>query len=238
MFTLILLSGGAGTRMKYAVPKQYMLLAGKPVIMHILERLDSIQAISDIVVVCTPEYEGTITEMVSQYGIRKPIRYAPAGRTRQESVLSGLSLVTSPDVIIHEAARPFVKVEDFEEIINCTERNATFGLDIPFTVLRGQDHVEGVLTRSELFNVQLPQKFETSGLKEAHDKARKMIRDADLLIIGGTSLQVGSAAGLARQFDGGRLVIVNKSRTLRDGEADLVFHDSIGKVLSTINSMQ
>ena len=86
-------------------------------------------------------------------------------------VLSGLSLVTSPDVIIHEAARPFVKVEDFEEIINCPERNATFGLDIPFTVLRGQDHVEGVLTRSELFNVQLPQKFETSVLKEAHDKA-------------------------------------------------------------------
>jgi 2-C-methyl-D-erythritol 4-phosphate cytidylyltransferase len=109
--------------------------------------------------------------MVSQYGIRKPIRYAPAGRTRQESVLSGLSLVTSPDVIIHEAARPFVKVEDFEEIISCPERNATFGLDIPFTVLRGQDHVEGVLTRSELFNVQLPQKFETSVLKEAHGKA-------------------------------------------------------------------
>ena len=68
--------------------------------------------------------------------------------------------------------------------------------------------------------------------EEAHDKARKMIRDADLLIIGGTSLQVGSAAGLARQFHGGRLVIINKSKTLMDGEADLVFHDSIGKVLT------
>ena len=71
--------------------------------------------------------------------------------------------------------------------------------------------------------------------KEAHDNARRMIRDADLLIIGGTSLQVGSAAGLARQFDGGRLVIVNKSRTLMDGEADLVFHDSIGKVLTAVS---
>ena len=68
--------------------------------------------------------------------------------------------------------------------------------------------------------------------KEAHDKARKLIRDADLLIIGGTSLQVGSAAGLARQFSGEHLVIINKSRTLMDGEADLVFHDSIGKVLT------
>ena len=62
-----------------------------------------------------------------------------------------------------------------------------------------------------------------------------MIRDADLLIIGGTSLQVGSAAGLARQFSGGRLVIINKSKTLLDGEADLVFHDSIGKVLTQVN---
>ena len=71
--------------------------------------------------------------------------------------------------------------------------------------------------------------------KEAHDKARRMIREADLLIIGGTSLQVGSAAGLARQFDGGRLVIINKGRTLMDGQADLVFHDSIGKVLTAVS---
>ena len=71
--------------------------------------------------------------------------------------------------------------------------------------------------------------------KEAHDNARRLIRDADMLIIGGTSLQVGSAAGLARQFSGGRLVIINKSKTLMDGEADLVFHDSIGKVLSQVD---
>ena len=71
--------------------------------------------------------------------------------------------------------------------------------------------------------------------KEAHDKARKMISRADLLIIGGTSLQVGSAAGLARQFHGGRMVIINKSKTLMDSEADLVFHDSIGKILTEVD---
>ena len=80
--------------------------------------------------------------------------------------------------------------------------------------------------------------------REAHDNARRLIRDADLLIIGGTSLQVGSAAGLARQFSaaspsgfsGGRMVIINRSRTLLDGEADLVFHDSIGRVLTEVNA--
>lgn len=73
--------------------------------------------------------------------------------------------------------------------------------------------------------------------KEAHDKARKMILIADLLIVGGTSLQVGSAAGLARQFNGRHMVIINKSRTLMDGEADLVFHHSIGKVLAAVNTV-
>ena len=46
---------------------------------------------------------------------------------------------------------------------------------------------------------------------------------------------LGSAAGLARQFHSGHLVIINKSKTLMDSEADLVFHDSIGKVLTEVD---
>ena len=55
MYTLLFLSGGTGSRMHNATPKQYLLLAGKPVIMHILERVDLIEAIKDVVVVCAKE---------------------------------------------------------------------------------------------------------------------------------------------------------------------------------------
>ena len=171
MYTLLFLSGGTGTRMHNAVPKQYMLLAGKPVIMHILERVDQIERISDVVVVCADEYISSIELMLNQYGVRKPVRFAPAGATRQESVKSGLSIITSDNIILHEAARPFVKVEDFERLMYHPTPNATYGLSIPFSVLRGHDRVEGILTRSELVNVQLPQKFQTKLLKEAHRKA-------------------------------------------------------------------
>ncbi len=71
--------------------------------------------------------------------------------------------------------------------------------------------------------------------KEAHSRAVKMMQAADLLIIGGTSLEVGSAANLAHQFHGKYLVIVNKGRTRMEGMADLVFHDSIGKILTEIS---
>ena len=65
----------------------------------------------------------------------------------------------------------------------------------------------------------------------AFDNALSLIREADCLIIGGTSLAVGSAAGLAHQYHGKHLVIINKGKTKMEGKADLVFHDSIGKVL-------
>jgi len=157
--------------MHYSVPKQYMLLAGKPVIMHILERVDQIDRIAEVVVVCAKEYVASIELMLSQYGVEKPVRFADAGVTRQASVLSGLKEVRTEDVIIHESARPFVKVEDFNRLLDTKERNATFGLSIPFSVVKGHEKLEGLLTRSELVNVQLPQKFETKLLLEAHQRA-------------------------------------------------------------------
>lgn len=68
----------------------------------------------------------------------------------------------------------------------------------------------------------------------AFDNALELIRNADCLIIGGTSLAVGSAAGLAHQYHGKHLVIINKGKTKMEGKADLVFHDSIGKIMEQI----
>jgi len=171
-YTLILLSGGVGSRMKNPVPKQYMLLAGKPMIMHIIERADCLSQIESIIIVCAEEYRSMIELMIMQYGIKKPYSFALAGETRQASVFSGLKNVNTEDVIIHEAARPFVSVDDFEELINDASSNATIGMDIPFTVVKGHSDVEGILNRSELVNVQLPQKFNTEQLLLAHYKAK------------------------------------------------------------------
>ena len=68
----------------------------------------------------------------------------------------------------------------------------------------------------------------------AYSNAIDMMNKADCLIIGGTSLEVGSAAQLAHLFHGKHLVIINKGKTRLEGRADLVFHDSIGKILSQL----
>ncbi len=64
--------------------------------------------------------------------------------------------------------------------------------------------------------------------------AVKAIADADVLIIGGTSLVVYPAAGLVDYYRGDKLVLVNKSETSRDSRADIVIHDSIGMVFDQL----
>ncbi|MCR5666726.1 MAG: NAD-dependent protein deacylase [Eubacterium sp.] len=66
-------------------------------------------------------------------------------------------------------------------------------------------------------------------------KSIKAISEADMLIIGGTSLAVYPAAGLIDYYRGNKLVLINKSTTPMDAKADLVINDSIGKVLSQIH---
>ena len=68
----------------------------------------------------------------------------------------------------------------------------------------------------------------------AYENAVDLMNRADCLIIGGTSLQVGSAAQMAHLFHGDHLIIVNKGKTRMEGKAELVFHESIGFVFDQI----
>ncbi len=72
--------------------------------------------------------------------------------------------------------------------------------------------------------------YEESLDADVLDAAVRAISAADLLIVGGTSLIVYPAAGLLRCFRGHRLVLINKTATQADKKADLVIHDSLGKV--------
>lgn len=184
-YSAIILSGGRGNRMRESVPKQYLLLGGKPMIIHSVERLDRIDSIGEIIIVCELNYVDHLREMMREYSIEKPVRLVEGGLTRQQSVYNGLKAAEYGNIILHEAARPFVRQRDFESLIANPAVNVTFGYDIPFTVLRGSDKVIGILDRSELINVQLPQKFNKQVLIVAHEKANKnnvtYTEDASLL---------------------------------------------------------
>ncbi len=198
-YSLILLAGGSGSRMKKSVPKQYLLLAGKPMIMHILERIDNIEEISELILVCDKDYIPSIELMLAQYDIRLPVVYVQGGDTRQASVYAGLAKAAYDNVLLHEAARPFVSEADFKKLLDAPGTNVIFGQSIAFTVLKGHESVEGILKRSELVNVQLPQKFDRKLLMEAHEKALRdkafFTEDASLLYSCNPSVRIDILPG-------------------------------------------
>ena len=173
MYSFILLSGGIGKRMQLNIPKQFLLLAGKPIFIHVLEKVDLIEEIREIIIPCPKEFIIKTEEIIHDYGFSTPIRCVEGGETRQESVYKGLLDAAFEHVIIHEAVRPFVSRKEYHTLIHEKNESAIYGLDIPFTVLQGKEIVEGNLERDRLINVQLPHKFPVKKLLYAHECARE-----------------------------------------------------------------
>lgn len=174
MFSAVILAGGAGSRMHQSVPKQFIALAGKPMIMHTLERLERIDEIGEIIVACHPQYKRLLEMHIAAYMLKKSYKIIDGGNTRQHSAYLGVQATANEDIIIHEAARPFVTTREFMALIEDEAENVTYGLDIPFTVsIRTGEMITGLLERDKLVNVQLPQKFKRTPLLAAYQRAEE-----------------------------------------------------------------
>lgn len=171
---MVVLAGGIGRRIGRPFPKQFLLLGGKPLIVHVLEKARAIGEIERIVITCPEDHLEETRRLIANHGFDARFSCIVGGGSRQESVYLGLQALDDCDeVIIHEAVRPLVTLEEFRALIAADDRNAMFGIPIPFTVLKGHDYVEALLERDELVNVQLPQKFDRAKLMAAHEDARR-----------------------------------------------------------------
>lgn len=174
MYSAIILAGGTGSRMHQSVPKQFLALAGKPMIMHTLERLERIDEIDEIIVSCHPQYKQLLEMNIAAYMLKKTYKIIDGGNTRQASAYLGVQEAKNEDVIIHEAARPFVTTQEFITLMEDEAENVTYGLDIPFTVsVRTDNMVTGLLERDKLVNIQLPQKFKRAHLLAVYEQAER-----------------------------------------------------------------
>jgi 2-C-methyl-D-erythritol 4-phosphate cytidylyltransferase len=173
-FGMIVLAGGTGTRIGRPVPKQFLLLGGKPLIIHVLEKARAISELERVVITCPESYLQQTAELLANHRLGSKFECIVGGTSRQESVYLGLlALEGYESVVVHEAVRPLVSVDEFRALIGTADENAMYGAPISFTVLKGHDYVEGLLDRDELVNVQLPQKFSRGKLLAAHEAARR-----------------------------------------------------------------
>lgn len=174
----IVLAGGVGERMNAPAPKQFLDLAGRPIIIRTLEKFDASPIISEVIVVCHEGHVGALSGLVEKFGIKKVDVIMPGGETRQES--SQIGVRNCPDgteyVIIHDAVRPFIDEMIIEDILEAAEASGASGPVIgtkdTMVVSRDGFMVE-IPARELLKRVQTPQGFRYGTIVEAHEWAAK-----------------------------------------------------------------
>lgn len=175
----IVLAAGEGRRMGLGQPKQLLELMGKPVLVHTLEAFDRAESVDRVVLVAPPDVVGHYRdEVVRPFGIRKVEAVVPGGAERQDSVREGLgSLGDDAEVVaIHDAARPLIRPEEIDAVVADARASGAAVLGTPVTdtvkeVSGGE--VRKTLDRSVLWQVQTPQAFQVSVIREAHLQAAR-----------------------------------------------------------------
>ncbi len=174
--TAIVLAGGSGIRLGGDVPKQFLVLDGKPLVIHALEQFENCDSISDIIIVCRETHVEILDKMIKKNRIKKVKCIVPGGDTRQKSSFIGVKNCSTDThvVLIHDAVRPFIDIGLIEDIIAKTiESGAVIPVvDVICTIIREKKDMSIESTdRQELKVVQTPQGFQYKIIYEAHKKA-------------------------------------------------------------------
>ena len=173
----IIAAAGAGTRMASDRPKQFLLLAGTPVIFHTLKVFEQCDSINEVIVVLPAEESAGFLSMAGKTGLRKVARVVPGGATRAESVKRGLMSIrsaTAEIVAVHDGVRPFVTVEEISNTVAAARDNGAAILVAPVTDTIKQvsdGSVVKTLDRGGLRRALTPQCFRYELLRDAYQRA-------------------------------------------------------------------
>lgn len=170
---VIIVAGGKGLRMGRDIPKQFIPINGKPVLMCTIEAFYAYDPQMDIILVLPSAHQKYWKELCEEYRFSLPYRLADGGETRFHSVRNGLALIPSSDglVGVHDGVRPFVSQEVIRE---CYEQALLFQAVVPVTdmvetvrYIREDGNSETV-SRERYKSVQTPQVFTVDLLKKAY----------------------------------------------------------------------
>jgi 2-C-methyl-D-erythritol 4-phosphate cytidylyltransferase len=174
---VIIVAAGSGSRMGEKIPKQYLQLKGRPLIVHTLERFQRFDPDMKLVVVLATDHKELWEQMAASYEIAGGVTLALGGPTRYDSVKSGLRQIDEETLTgIHDAVRPLVSQDT---LIRCYDAALRKGSGIPVVEMdesvRMLDAEGGSvhMDRSSLKRVQTPQVFRSDRIKQAYQQTYK-----------------------------------------------------------------
>ncbi|MCR5543140.1 MAG: 2-C-methyl-D-erythritol 4-phosphate cytidylyltransferase [Eubacterium sp.] len=184
MVTAMLFAGGVGTRMKSNdLPKQFLVVGGKPIIIRTMEHFAKHKDVDDIVIACKEDWIDYLNELIEKFNVQKVRAVVPGGATGFDSIHNGVvetaKAAKNPDdiILICDGVRPMLS----EQLItNCIELTRKYGTAVPVTPsidsLLYSDDGETCgksYKRSSMYITQAPQGYTMERILWAHNEAEK-----------------------------------------------------------------
>lgn len=182
MNVAIIIAGGSGKRTGQDIPKQFININDKPVIIYTLEGFQKHPEVDAIEVVCLDGWENILRAYAKQYGIEKLHWIVPGGRTGQESIRNGVfhlkDVCAEDDIaIIHDGIRPMIDEEVLSDVIVTCQKygNAVSSLPYNEQIFRVASDDDATTTeyipRETLRRVMTPQAYRYGNLRRAYERA-------------------------------------------------------------------
>ena len=184
--TAIIVAGGKGERMNADIPKQFLEIKGKPILIHTLEAFMNFDASLQLILVLPAAQFEFWKTLCKKHALNIPHQIVAGGQTRFQSVKNGLDAVKVPAIVaIHDGVRPLVSKET---ISRCFDAAAKFGAAIPtmdsiesirFVDVNGSKSVD----RNAYKMVQTPQVFDAELLKKAYEQEFSVLFTDDASVV-------------------------------------------------------
>ncbi|HYV09722.1 MAG TPA: 2-C-methyl-D-erythritol 4-phosphate cytidylyltransferase [Pyrinomonadaceae bacterium] len=187
----IIAAAGSGTRMASDRPKQFLQLAGTPVIIHTLKVFEQCESINEVILVLPAAESAGFLSLAGRHGLRKMARVVPGGVTRADSVKRGLMAIraaTAEIVAVHDGVRPFVTAEEIDAVVTAAQTDGAAILVAPVTdtIKQVSDRrIVQTLDRGELRRALTPQCFRYELLRDAYqatDVTDPSVTDESVLV--------------------------------------------------------
>jgi 2-C-methyl-D-erythritol 4-phosphate cytidylyltransferase len=185
----LIVAGGSGSRMNNNIPKQFIEINGRPVLMHTFDVFFNFDPKLEFILVLPKDQLTLWNSLCEMHQFKMDCKIAFGGETRFHSVKNGLDLISEDGIVfIHDGVRPLVSVQTLQ---NCFETAIEKGNALPvIPVSESVREVEGeknkAVDRSKYFLVQTPQTFQTGIIKNAYQQATSNLFTDDASVLEST----------------------------------------------------
>lgn len=179
---VILLAGGVGKRMQSEIPKQFLEVDGKPIIVYTIENFQRNEQIEKIVVVCVKDWIEHLRNLIQEYSLTKVEWITEGGDTGHDSIRNGVFFLKDkiePDdfIIVHDAVRPILPQKAIDEVIRVAHENGNASSSIAChpPIVYTEDFKSGIrdVDREHVMLTASPQMFRYDLALKCYEKAEQ-----------------------------------------------------------------